>query len=92
MNISNLTFYRWHQKKVYTCVKAKYSKSMGTRGKVGGGPQSPTQCYVWCPTTFPLALSVLSTRLNKSVDFLLGEAVNTILLTWPDMTQGIVDE
>ncbi len=29
------TAYRLHQKKIHTCVKAKYSKSSETRGKVG---------------------------------------------------------
>ncbi len=28
--------YSLHRKKVYTCGKAKYSKSRGARGKVGG--------------------------------------------------------
>ena len=30
--------YSLHRKKVYTCGKAKYSKSKGARGKVGGVP------------------------------------------------------
>ncbi len=33
--------YSLHQKKVYTCGKAKYSKSREARGKVGGAPHPP---------------------------------------------------
>ena len=61
---------------VYTCGKAKYSKSRWAIGKVGGAAHPPLS---WsAPPTFHLALlSVVSTRLDKSVYFLLGETVNT---------------
>ncbi len=34
-------WYSLHRKKVYTCGKAKYSKSRGARGKVGAAPHPP---------------------------------------------------
>ncbi len=34
-------FYSLYQQKVYTCINGKYSKSRGTKGKVGGVPHSP---------------------------------------------------
>ena len=37
----SLEVYSLHQKKVYTCGKAKYSKSRGARGKVGDAPHPP---------------------------------------------------
>ena len=33
--------YSRHRKKVYTCIKVKYSKARGTREKVGGAPHPP---------------------------------------------------
>ncbi len=83
--------YSLHQKKVYTCGKAKYSKSRGARGKVGGRQHPPLSWSklkmrlgpVWTNSMvglahlllFILPPSVLSTRLDKSVYFLLGETV-----------------
>ncbi len=60
-------------KKVYTCVKCKYSRAKWTRGKVGGV----------CGTapTFHLAPSVLSTRLDKTGYSLLGETVRHLCPT-----------
>ncbi len=36
--------YSLPQKKACTCIKAKYSKTMETRGKVGGVPHPPFNC------------------------------------------------
>ena len=56
------------KEKVYTCqmlkILAKYSKTSRTRGKVWTNPL----LSIWTP-------SVLSTRFNKSVYFLLVETV-----------------
>ncbi len=45
--------YSLHRKKVYTCGKAKYSKSRGVIEKVGGVPHRPTQWWVWRTPYFP---------------------------------------
>ncbi len=69
----------------YTCSKAKYSQSRGAKGKVGGVPHPPLSWpsldqlnggFGASPTFhLPPPPSVLSTWLNKSVYFLLGETV-----------------
>ncbi len=55
--------YSLHQKKVYTFGKAKYSKSRGTREKVGDATPR-------CPHLSACPPSVLSTQFDKSVYFL----------------------
>ncbi len=71
-NFKSYTLYSLHRKKVHTCGKAKYSKSRGTRGKVMKDAAMVglvhLLLFIWPP-------SVLSTRLNKSVYFRLGETV-----------------
>ncbi len=61
--------YSLHQKKVYTCGKAKYSKSRVAREKQLNGGFGAPLLFIWLP-------SVLSARLDKSVYFLLGETVS----------------
>ncbi len=54
------SIYSLHRKKVYTCGKAKYSKSRGLEDGFGA------------PPTFHLAPSVLSTQIDRSVYFFGG--------------------
>ena len=70
-----------------TCVKGKYSKARGTRGKVVVCHThhwvGPTQLLVWCTPTSIWPPSVLSTQLHKSVSFLWGSlCFFYILSTW----------
>ncbi len=55
--------YSLHQKNVYTCVKDKYSKARGTRGKIGisGLPSGRTNkpCYFIFPKCTTLLLICL---------------------------------
>ncbi len=45
--------YSLHRKKVYTCGKAKYSKSRGARGKVGGAPHPPLSWFEFQNDSWP---------------------------------------
>ena len=58
--------YSLHQNKIYTCGKANYSKTGWTKGKAG---VAHALLSIWTS-------SVLSTRLDKSVYFLLVENVH----------------
>ena len=73
-------YYSLHQKKGYTCGKAKYSRTRVTRGKEGGVPHPQLS---WSKVDFLSGPPhILSTWLDKSVYFLLGETV----WRFPDIT------